>query len=170
MCSGWNTESDNNTQFQLNSLMCDLYLRDCFLLQSEVLKTLQDFVCIYASVAWVSHENMFCIIWCFETLVCSCVLTRYEIIEHQQIWLVHFYLCKQLGMFCLLPVCLWLLCKICWLFFALLLLCCGEQTWRTSRPREEVQWGFVKVKEWSYYVAHHPTLEVRWPILKSLSF
>lgn len=42
----------------------------------------------------------------------------------------------------------------------LLLLCCGKQTWRTSRLKEEVQWGFVKVKEWSYCVAHRHTLEV----------
>lgn len=65
VCSGWNTESDNNTQFQLNSLMCDLYLRNCFLLQSEVFRTLQHFVGIYANIAWVFHGNMqkFCIIW-----------------------------------------------------------------------------------------------------------
>lgn len=44
MCSGWNTESDNNTQFQLNSLMCDLYLRDCFLHQSQVSKSPAHFV------------------------------------------------------------------------------------------------------------------------------
>lgn len=54
--------------------------------------------------------------------------------------------------------------------FALLLLCCGKQTWRTSRPREEVRWGFAKVKEWSYYVVHHPTLEVRRPFHKSPLF
>lgn len=36
---GWNARSDNNMRFQLNSPMHDLCLRDCFLLQSEVLKT-----------------------------------------------------------------------------------------------------------------------------------
>lgn len=44
--------------------------------------------------------------------------------------------------------------------FALLLLCCGKQTWRTSRRREEVQWGSVKVKEWSCCVARPSILEV----------
>lgn len=37
-----------------------------------------------------------------------------------------------------------------------------QQTWRVSRPKEEIQWEFVKVKEWSYSVAHPSTLEVRW--------
>lgn len=37
--AGWNARSDNNMRFQLNSPMHDLCLRDCFLLQSEVLKT-----------------------------------------------------------------------------------------------------------------------------------
>lgn len=36
VCGGWNTESDNNAQFQLKSLKCDLYLRNCFLPRSQV--------------------------------------------------------------------------------------------------------------------------------------
>lgn len=39
LCAVDETQSDNNTQFQLNSFMCDLYLRNCFLHQSDVMKT-----------------------------------------------------------------------------------------------------------------------------------
>lgn len=49
LCSGSNTESDNNTLFQLNSLMCDLCLKNCFLLNSEALWTLKHNVFIYAN-------------------------------------------------------------------------------------------------------------------------
>lgn len=155
MCSGWNTESDNNTQFQLNSLMCDLYLRNCFLLKSEVFRTLQHPVCIYANIAWVFHEAMqkFCIIWHCEKLVCSCVLTRDLNYWRTKDMTYRVFFFLSVNNICYLSVCLWL--------FALLPLFCCKQTWRTSRPREEVQSGFVKVKEWSYCVALHPILEVR---------
>lgn len=87
VCSGWNARSDNNMQFQLNSLMCDLYLKDCFLLQSEVLKTRHCFVRMYASLAWASHKNKFYIIWRCDTPVRSSVPTRYEIMKRLQIGL-----------------------------------------------------------------------------------
>lgn len=141
MCRGWNTESDNNTQFQLNSLMCDLYLRNCFLLLSEVFRTLQHLS------AFMQTPRGLC-----ETLVCS------------QIW--NYWATEDMAccVHDLFASCV-LMALEKWVdYFTLLLLCCGKQTWRTSRPREEVQWGFVKVKEWSYCAAHHPTLEVRWMI------
>lgn len=47
-----------------------------------------------------------------------------------------------------------------WLFLLDCFCVVVKQTWRTSRRREEVQWGFAKVKEWSYCVARHHTLEV----------
>lgn len=106
-------------------------------------------------------KKMFCIVWHFETGICSCAVTRYELIKHLQI---ERFVCKLLGMFCLF-LCAHALLQNVFFICALVLLCCGKQTWRTSRPREEARWGFVKVKEWSCYVAHHHTLEVRWPIL-----
>lgn len=76
---GWNARSDNNMRFQLNSPMHDLCLRDCFLLQSEVLKTPTCFFlfCFFFSLFRLRlppaphrclTENKLCIIWRRDTL------------------------------------------------------------------------------------------------------
>lgn len=68
MCTGWNAESDNNTQFQLNSLMCDLYLRDCFLDQSQVSKSLAHFVCIYTNITQSSCVSLCITLLCIKQM------------------------------------------------------------------------------------------------------
>lgn len=149
LCSGSNTESDNNTLFQLNSLMCDLCLKNCFLLQSEMLWTLQSN--IYGNI-WQTWRGsaLFNIISLSFTLICNYWPTIYAMFTHDFLFF-----------FISICVCTISLLEFLWWFFISYSAAFVKQTWRISRPREEIQWGFVKVKEWSYCVAHPLTQEVR---------
>lgn len=142
MCSRWNRKSDNNTQFQLNSLMCDLYLRNCFLHQSGVFGALQQHVCVYADRAYVFQENM-------QTswITSHCLPSSYSSFTTWNDWATAYvmYWC----------------CSAFLTSTFILLSCCAIQTWRTSRRREEAQWGFAKARGWSCCAAPRLIPEVR---------